>query len=62
MPVWKLDSILKESYEKRAVIDPQRGYRFYRDIGLAVEVQDGVVREIVLTHIPVETLVAVEAD
>ena len=52
MTVADLDHILGSDWEKRLVVDFSAGYRFYRDLGLAVRVQDGLVAELVVTQIP----------
>jgi hypothetical protein len=52
MAVADLDRILGSNWEKRLVVDFSAGYRFYRDLGLAVRIQDGLVAELVVTQIP----------
>lgn len=52
MSVSELDRILGSDWEKRLLVDFSAGYRFYRDLGLAVRIQDAVVAELVVTQIP----------
>ena len=39
----------------REVLSKQARYRFYRDLGLAVRFENGVVSEIVIAQLPDET-------
>lgn len=49
----ELDEALElEDYIPGKFIDPNVNYRFYRDLGLAIRVKGGVVREIVVVQIP----------
>ncbi|NNE35672.1 MAG: hypothetical protein HKN13_10565 [Rhodothermales bacterium] len=60
--VSSLESALGKDYEKRVIVDPQRGYRFYRNAGIAVYVEGGFIGEIVLTQIPVMHVIEAETE
>lgn len=48
----ELNSILGTDYERRLLVTWTDNYRFYRDLGLAVAVVDGVVTQLVITQVP----------
>jgi len=48
-----LDQLMQDSdYDFRQLTDPNINYRFYKDIGIAVLVQGGLIAEIVISQIP----------
>ncbi len=56
------ESIVGSDYEKRVLIDPEKGYRYYRDLGLAARIVDGAVDELVITMIPYRQIIAPEVE
>ncbi len=58
----ELTIAMGRDYEKRVIVDPEKGYRFYRSAGVAAHVKDGVVKELVLTQIPVLQAITVETE
>ena len=53
MAKWELDQILKDLYYCPAGLDdPEVRYRFYPELGLAVQVQSGRVEELVVVRVP----------
>jgi hypothetical protein len=54
--------VMGREYEKRVIVDPEKGYRFYRGAGVAAYVKDGVVKELVLTQVPVLQAIEVETE
>lgn len=57
MTTAELESVVGSEFERRILIDPEKGYRFYRDLGLAVHLEQGLVSEFVITQIPYQTLI-----
>jgi tetratricopeptide (TPR) repeat protein len=57
-----LNATLGTDYERRVLVDPDKGYRFYRDLGLAVHVEDGSVRELVITQVPIVQAIEPSVD
>jgi len=39
-------------YDFRQLTDPDVNYRFYKDLGIAVLIRDGVVSEMIISQIP----------
>jgi len=52
MSIYDIDRMLGSDYEKRLLVNWDDGYRFYRDLGLAVRVVNDTVSELVITQIP----------
>lgn len=48
----QLDDALKQDYEFTQIVDPEKNYRFYRDLGLAVLVRGGMVQELMIVQVP----------
>jgi len=48
----ELGEAIKEDYEFTQIIDPEKNYRFYRSLGLAVLVRGGVVQELMIVQVP----------
>ncbi|MCW3058249.1 MAG: hypothetical protein JWQ02_70 [Capsulimonas sp.] len=48
----ELQSSVKEDYEFTQIVDPDKDYRFYRNLGLAVLIRGGKVQEMVIVQIP----------
>jgi tetratricopeptide (TPR) repeat protein len=54
MSVTELDAILGMDYERRLLVSFSDDYRFYRNLGLAAAVDNGIVTELVITQVPYE--------
>jgi tetratricopeptide (TPR) repeat protein len=53
MSTKELDQLMQDSdYDFRQLADPKINYRFYKDVGIAVLVRDGLIAEIVISQIP----------
>ena len=48
----ELNGILGTDYERRLLVTWSDDYRFYRDLGLAAAVENGVVTQLVITQVP----------
>ena len=48
----QLDEAIKEDYEFTQIVDPEKNYRFYRSLGLAVLVRGGLVQELMIVQVP----------
>ena len=48
----QLDAAVKENYEFTQIVDPEKNYRFYRNLGLAVLVRGGQVQELMIVQVP----------
>ncbi len=48
----QLDEAIKEDYEFTQIVDPEKNYRFYRNLGLAVLVRGGMVEELMIVQVP----------
>lgn len=48
-----LDELMQDSdYDFRQLTDPGINYRFYRDIGVAILIRDGLIVEVIISQIP----------
>ncbi len=54
MPVSELEAIVGTDYERRLLVSFSDDYRFYRSLGLAASVENGIVTELVITQVPYE--------
>jgi hypothetical protein len=53
MPTRDLDALMQDAdYDFRQLTDPDVNYRFYKDLGIAVLIHDGVVSEMIISQIP----------
>jgi len=53
MPTLELDALMQDAdYDFRQLLDPGVNYRFYKDLGIAVLIRDGVVSEMIISQIP----------
>ena len=48
----QLEEAIKEEYQFTQIIDPEKNYRFYPNLGLAVLVHGGVVQEMIIVQVP----------
>jgi hypothetical protein len=55
MSTTELDALMQDAdYDFRQLTDPETNYRFYKDVGIAVLIRNGVVAEVVISQIPKE--------
>jgi hypothetical protein len=53
MPTRDLDALMQDAdYDFRQLTDPDVNYRFYKDLGIAVLIHDGIVSEMIISQIP----------
>ena len=51
-----LDLLMKDAdYDYRELVDPEVKYRFYKNLGLALLIQNATVTEIIISQIPKRT-------
>ena len=56
MSTKNLDELMQDSdYDFRQLTDPGINYRFYKDLGVAILIRDGLIVEMVISQIPKET-------
>ena len=54
MSASEFEAIMGSDYERRLLVSFSDDYRFYRSLGLAASIQNGVVSELVITQVPYE--------